>query len=262
MIFGIVSCNFDGNSSTNQNQTENPDSQEEKEAEEPEKEEQKKLTVPKIESGYYMAGDWQNVVVIVYNDQVLIKEFKDVDAFYRISEKREGDEIATSEISTTLDWYTPEISAFKIAFKGNTYYLYEQNEKIKLAEKKQDGTSDAKTLAEIPIVASERTNWLKPDDGIYVSSIKAPFGEKTYMYAKFENQATKLTLYYAESNTLKDLSGLTPAATINSISYSFRPVQLEYKNSDWVVTVHNKAFKVKPAQGTASTISFKAVSAE
>lgn len=259
MIFGIVSCNFDENSSTNQ--TENPDPQEEKKDEEPEVQEQGEPTVPNIASGYYMAGDWKNTLVLVVDNQARIMEFKDIDAFNR-EKKNEEDVVAASEISTTLVWYTSEISAFKITFKGNTYYLYEQNEKIKLAEKKQDGTSDAKTLAEIPIVASERTNWLKPDDGIYVSSIKAPFGEKTYMYAKFENQATKLTLYYAESNTLKDLSGLTPAATINSISYSFRPVQLEYKNSDWVVTVHNKAFKVKPAQGTSSAISFNKISVE
>ena len=82
------------------------------------------------------------------------------------------------------------------------------------------------------------------------------------MYAKVENGATKITLYYNESNTLKDLSGLTPCATINSISYSFVYEQLEYRDDTWVILVHNKAFKIKQTQSTASTILFNAIPAE
>lgn len=261
MIFGIVSCNFDGNSSTNQNQTENPDPQEEKEAEEPEVQEQGEPTVPNIASGYYMAGDWKNLVILVYNNQVLIREYKDVDAFNR-ADNIDGDVISSSEISTTLVWYTSEISAYKIPYKENIYYLFEKDGKIKVDKTNENVESDVKTLREIPLEADKRTNWLKPDDGIYVSASKAPFGEKTYMYAKVENGATKITLYYNESNTLKDLSGLTPCATINSISYSFVYEQLEYRDNDWIILVRNKAFKIKPSQSTVSTISFKAISAE
>lgn len=260
MIFGIVSCNFDGNSSTNQNQTENPDPQEEKKDEEPE-EEQGEPTVPKIASGYYMAGDWKNLVILVYKNQVLIREYKDVDAFNR-ADNIDGDVISSSEISTTLVWYASGISAYKIPYKENIYYLFEKDGKIKVDKTNENVKSDVKTLREIPLEADKRTNWLKPDDGIYVSASKAPFGEKTYMYAKVENGATKITLYYNESNTLKDLSGLTPCATINSISYSFFPEKLEYRDNDWIILVRNKVFKIEQTQSTASTISFKSILAE
>lgn len=261
MIFGIVSCNFDENSSTNQNQTENPDPQEEKKDEEPEEEEQGEPTVPKIASGYYMAGDWKNLVILVYNNQVLIREYKDVDAFNR-ADNIDGDVISSSEISTTLVWYASGISAYKIPYKGNIYYLFEKDGKIKVDKTNENVESDVKTLREIPLEADKRTNWLKPDDGIYVSASKAPFGEKTYMYAKVENGATKITLYYNESNTLKDVSTLTVSATIDNISYNFVPTQLEYQNDDWTVSVHNKEFRIKPANTTLAAISFTKISNE
>ncbi|MCR4954749.1 MAG: hypothetical protein K6A43_11825 [Treponema sp.] len=264
MLFGLASCDMGDN--TSNNTPGNPTSQEEQEPEEQKPEEKPKgePTVPNIAAGYYMTGDWKNLVFLVSNNQALIQEYKDVDAFNRAGteNQKEGDVVASSEISTTLVWYTSEISAYKLLFNGNTYYLYEKNGKIRVDETKPSGDSDVKTLREIPLDADKRTNWLKPDDGIYVSASKAPFGEKTYMYAKVENGATKITLYYNESNTLKDLSGLTPCATINSITYSFVYEQLEYRDNDWIILMHNKAFKIKPSQSTASTISFKAVSAE
>ncbi len=261
MLFGLASCDMGDNASNNT--PSNPTPQEEQEPEEQKPEEKPKgdPTVPNIAAGYYMTGNWKNLVFLVYDNQALIKEYKDIDAFNR-ADNIDGDVVASSEISTTLVWYTSEISAYKLLFNGNTYYLYENNGKIKVDETKTSGASDVKTLTEIPLNESERTNWLKPDDGIYVSDSKAPFGEKTYVYAKVENTASKITLYYNESNTLKDVSTLTVSATIDNISYNFVPAQLEYQNDDWIVLARNKVFRIKPTNTTLAAISFTKISTE
>ena len=264
MLFGLASCDMGDNASNNTPSNPTPQEEQEPEEQKPEEKPQGDPTVPNIAAGYYMASSWKNLIFLVSDNQALIQEYKDIDAFNRAGteNQKEGDVVASSGISTTLDWYTSEISAYKLLFNGNTYYLYENNGKIKVDETKTSGASDVKTLTEIPLNESERTNWLKPDDGIYVSASKAPFGEKTYVYAKVENTASKITLYYNESNTLKDISSLTASATIDNISYNFVPIQLEYQNDDWIVLARNKEFRIKPANTTLAAISFTKISNE